>query len=142
MAQVAPYAGSMATIVRKVSDGSSYLVDGGKIVALDPGINTHRFDVLAVSDETFADMVTAFGSAVATPTASFTSVQGAGHARVFTDTSTRTPTSWSWTFGDGNTATTQNPSHTYAAAGTYTVTLIATNASGASLAHSALVTVT
>jgi gliding motility-associated-like protein len=35
-----------------------------------------------------------------------------------------TPTAWTWHFGDGNSATTQNPSHSYSAPGTYTVTLI------------------
>lgn len=34
--------------------------------------------------------------------------------------------SWSWNFGDGNTAATQNPTHTYANPGTYTVTLSST----------------
>ena len=48
----------------------------------------------------------------------------------FTDQSTNTPTSWSWNFGDGTTSTQQNPSHTYATNGTYTVTLEATNAYG------------
>ncbi len=48
----------------------------------------------------------------------------------FTDSSTNTPTAWSWTFGDSNSSTVQNPSHTYAAVGTYTVALTATNAYG------------
>jgi PKD repeat protein len=48
----------------------------------------------------------------------------------FTDTSTNTPTSWLWDFGDGNTSTLQNPVHTYAADGSYTVNLTATNADG------------
>lgn len=48
---------------------------------------------------------------------------------VFTDVS-NFATSWAWDFGDGNTSTEQNPSHTYASAGTYTVTLQATNANG------------
>ena len=48
----------------------------------------------------------------------------------FTDSSTNTPTSWSWTFGDGGSSTAQNPSHTYTAGGTYTVSLTATNAGG------------
>jgi PKD repeat protein len=67
------------------------------------------------------------------PTASFTLTPTQGTAPLtvgFTDTSTGSPTSWSWTFGDGGTSTEQNPSHTYAAAGTYTVSLRATNASG------------
>lgn len=35
--------------------------------------------------------------------------------------------SWLWDFGDGTTSTAQAPSHTYAAPGTYTVSLIASN---------------
>ena len=46
----------------------------------------------------------------------------------FTDSSTGLPTSWSWAFGDGGTSTAQNPSHTYTAAGSYTVALTAFNA--------------
>jgi Zn-dependent metalloprotease len=48
----------------------------------------------------------------------------------FTDKSTSSPTSWAWDFGDGQTSTIQNPSHTYTAAGSYTVKLKATNAFG------------
>lgn len=48
----------------------------------------------------------------------------------FTDLSTNSPTSWSWNFGDGGTSTQQNPSHFYTTNGTYTVSLIATNAFG------------
>jgi len=38
--------------------------------------------------------------------------------------------SWLWDFGDGNTSTQQNPSHTYATPGVYTVTLTVTTADG------------
>lgn len=51
-------------------------------------------------------------------------------AIVFSDLSTNEPISWSWDFGDGSTGTEQNPSHTYTTEGTYTVTLIVTNAYG------------
>src|SRR5207253_3161853 len=39
--------------------------------------------------------------------------------------------SYSWTFGDGGTSTAQNPLHTYAAGGSYTVTLRVTDNQGA-----------
>jgi PKD repeat protein len=48
----------------------------------------------------------------------------------FTDTSANYPASWLWDFGDGTTSTSQNPSHTYAAPGTYTVSLAASNSAG------------
>src|SRR6185437_5425401 len=52
-----------------------------------------------------------------------------------------TISSRSWTFGDGGTSTATNPSHTYAASGTYTVTLTVTDNGGAQNSHSAPVTV-
>jgi PKD repeat protein len=80
----------------------------------------------------------------APPVASFT-VSGSGNQTVtrnFTDTSTGSPTSWAWDFGDGASSTAQNPAHTFANAGTYVVTLTATNSHGASENYSATVTVT
>ncbi|WP_292349949.1 PKD domain-containing protein [Methanoregula sp. PtaU1.Bin006] len=46
----------------------------------------------------------------------------------FTDISTGSPTSWNWSFGDGTFAEVQNPKHTYAAAGNYSVSLAVSNA--------------
>jgi len=67
------------------------------------------------------------------PVVSFTSNYVAGNCVnpvQFTDRSQNTPTSWLWDFGDGTTSTQQNPSHQYAASGTYTVSLTAGNAFG------------
>jgi PKD repeat protein len=73
------------------------------------------------------------------PSANFTSNTsggcGAPQTINFSDASTGAPTSWSWNFGDpasggDNTSTAQNPSHEYTAAGSYTVTLTATNDNG------------
>jgi PKD repeat protein len=49
-------------------------------------------------------------------------------AVLFTSSITNgTATTWSWNFGDGATSTSQNPIHTYTVAGTYNVTLNASN---------------
>lgn len=64
------------------------------------------------------------------PVANFTSMDLGGGTINFTDNSINNPTSWVWDFGDGNTSTLQNPSHTYTAAGTYTVCLTVTNNAG------------
>jgi PKD repeat protein len=71
------------------------------------------------------------------PSASFTASPEsplAGHSTQLTDTSAGSPTSWSWSFGDGGTSTLQNPTHTWSTAGSYTVSLTATNASGSNTA--------
>ena len=48
------------------------------------------------------------------------------YTRTFTDQSIGAD-SWSWNFGDGNTSSSQNPVHTYASIGTFTVTLTVVN---------------
>jgi PKD repeat protein len=48
----------------------------------------------------------------------------------FLDNSGGGPTSWLWDFGDGNTSTDQNPVHTYATYGIYTVSLTVSNDGG------------
>jgi PKD repeat protein len=67
------------------------------------------------------------------PTAGFSGSPTEGTAPLtvgFTDQSTESPTAWSWDFGDGGTSNARHPSHTYESAGTYTVTLTASNAAG------------
>jgi len=77
--------------------------------------------------------VTSAGAGSTAPTAAFNfapAVPVTGQSASFTDTSTGGPTQWSWNFGDGGTSSTQNPSHTYATAKSYTVTLTASNSYG------------
>ena len=70
------------------------------------------------------------------PTAGFradtTTIQ-VGDTINFTNQSTGSPTSWSWNFGDGDTSTKQNPSHTYATEGTYTIKLTVSNEYGSDI---------
>ncbi len=83
------------------------------------------------------------GSQNLAPTADFTYTTTDLTAS-FTDQSTDSDGSivgWSWNFGDGATSTAQNPTHTYAAAGTYTVSLTVTDDDGATDATSKSVTV-
>jgi PKD repeat protein len=70
------------------------------------------------------------------PVASFTAPTNACKNQPITlnDNSTNTPTAWSWTLTGASpaTSTLQNPAVSYANAGTYTISLISSNANGAS----------
>lgn len=67
------------------------------------------------------------------PVANFIGSPTSGNAPMivsFTDTSINSPTSWDWDFGDLQNAAEQNPVHVYKSAGTFSVSLTATNGSG------------
>ncbi len=85
----------------------------------------------------YLDNINIAGSgAGSAPNASFSvpATKCSGQPITFTDASTGAPTSWSWTFTGGApaTSTAQNPVVTYAAAGTYTATLVSSNGFGSS----------
>jgi PKD repeat protein len=74
-----------------------------------------------------ADLVVGYAPQVPAPAADFSATPVSGTVPLaisFSDASTGSITSWTWNFGDGNGSTLQNPDHTYAAAGTYTVALV------------------
>ena len=67
------------------------------------------------------------------PVAQFSASTTSGSAPLalnFTSTSTGTISTYAWTFGDATTSSAQNPSHVYAAAGVYTVSLTVTGPGG------------
>ncbi len=88
-------------------------------------------DVSPASDPNVIAVAPPFASL--DPIASFTSNSPVppGTPIQFTDTTLNNPTSWVWDFGDGlGNSTQQNPAYNYANPGTYTVTLVTTNACG------------
>lgn len=113
--------------------------DGGTSTSQNP---SHSYSAagsytvsLTVTSATCNDVETktSYITVSATPVAQFVGTPTSGNSPLtvnFTDQSTGGATSWSWNFGDGGTSIAQNPSHQYTAAGTYTVTLTATNACG------------
>ncbi len=116
------------TISTKQNPTHKYSKAGKYTVALTvtnaAGINT----------VTKSNYITVTGSSQ-TPTADFWGWPLSGKAPLkvtFTETSKGLPTAWKWDFGDGKTSTEKSPTHTYSAAGTYTVKLTATNAAGSS----------
>lgn len=76
------------------------------------------------SSDTFCTLI----NLCAPPSTAFTFT--ANQLQVTFNNTTSGATSYSWSFGDGNLDTQQNPTHTYAVPGAYTVCLTATNACG------------
>ncbi len=103
---------------------------------------TMKYASAPTSCETFSygeveDYTVSFGQPlppVANFSASPTTV-AEGNSVQFTDLSTNSPTSWSWSFSGGtpSTSSSQNPGVTYNTAGTYNVSLTASNATGSDI---------
>ena len=146
----APTAGSapLAVVFTDLSTGgpTSWLWtfgDGSTSVVKSP---SHTYDAAGIYDvslrvanasgsNTLSRSAFIQASAAVAPTADFSGTPLAGVAPLavtFTDLSAGNPTAWSWSFGDGGTSTARNPSHTYMAAGSYSVSLTASNALGPS----------
>ncbi len=89
----------------------------------------------AGSDTTIRSGVITVGTVTPAPVARFTAAPRTGTAPLtvrFIDRSANAPTSWRWKFGDGSAvnSTRKNPVHTFAKAGTYTISLNVSNSAG------------
>ncbi len=124
-----PAAGNYPSSV-DVGSTTSYPVSG-----LTEGVTYH----FAATDYDVSHTESGFSNDVSatvpysTPVASFTASTTTGAAPLalnFLNASTGTITSYAWTFGDGGTSTAASPSHVYAAAGVYTVSLTVTGPGG------------
>lgn len=93
----------------------------------------------------YLDNINVRNTIAAAPTASFASVPAncPGTTITLADQSLNGPTSWSWSMPGASpaTSTAQNPSITYTAGGTYTISLTATNATGSGTPYTQVVTV-
>ena len=116
--------------------------DGGSSTQQNP---THRYTengsytvTLTVTDNDGATASVSHTVTVANvpPTANFTfspTTPMVGQTVAFTDTSSDpdgTVVAWQWSFGDGSSSALRNPTHIYAAAGTYQVSLTVTDNDG------------
>lgn len=87
---------------------------------------------------TKTDYITVTAGSVIAPVANFSATPttvSVGQTVQFTDLSTNTPTSWAWDFDNSGSvdSTAQNPTFSYAAAGTYAVKLTVTNSAGSDI---------
>lgn len=119
------------------ADPNRFVLSDAVQVTLTGGTNTIRIEFAGSGDWEYVDLdrigLTALGSPGSPPVANFgwsPASPVAGDTVAFNDQSTNGPTSWSWNFGDSTTSTSQNPTKSYAAAGTYVVQLTSTNSAG------------
>jgi len=139
----APHVAAIAGLVWGLAPDLSADELREKLLSTADDLGTGGFDTTYGYGKVNAlDLYYATGDA---PTASFSAAPLTGPAPLevnFTDASTGA-TAWQWSFGDGTTSTEQNPAHTYAVPGTYTVSLLASNLFGSASAQKAgYVTVT
>ena len=121
---------ALAIVVGSTAWAGGGLVEEGQSKASATGKGAQ--DAFAVGKDESGSMA---------PTAAFTVSTKSGQAPLtvqFTDQSmpcSAPITQWAWDFGDNTKSTDQNPSHTYAHGGSYSVSLTVTTADGSDTAH-------
>jgi Zn-dependent metalloprotease len=104
------------------------LPNGGTITSSGGSITLNQFSDTYVNESGFnCDWSCTVPTAAPVAAFSANPLASCDGIVAFTDQSTNAPSSWNWTFGDGTTSTLQNPSKTYTASGTYSVTLRSCN---------------
>ncbi len=120
-----PYRNLSASIITTLPEGTYFLeIDG----AGEDDVNTGYSDYSSIGLFSISGSYP-LGDNNQPPVANFDSESNCNEIQ-FRSTSINTVDSYLWDFGDGNTSTAENPTHSYAADGMYTVTLTVTNARG------------
>lgn len=128
-------AGIIASItVNDTSAPETYVEDK---LSFNSGINNKvgiYFYNDANAETRFDDFTIEVGIAGAVPpSAGFNATQNSSNYLEYSfANSSKNATSYEWDFGDGNSSTEESPTHTYASANIYTITLTATNDAGKS----------
>jgi PKD repeat protein len=138
--------GSVASYAWSFGDGATATTATASHTYATPGSYTVKLTVTDNLGATGTSTQVVSVAALTPPTASFTATPAG--LSVSTDASASAATasgatisSYAWTFGDSGTATGKTASHTYAAGGTYTVTLKVTDSNGLSTSATQSVTV-
>jgi len=115
------------------SGGMSYIWNDGQTTDTATGLASGNYTVTVTGINGCSASTDVTIGQTPGPSASFSANPKQTNAYVyitFHDNSTGDIISWQWDFGDGSTATDQNCIHQYGDTGTYTVTLIVTEANG------------
>jgi PKD repeat protein len=142
----APHAAAIAALLLEARPGATPQQIGSALQssAIDMGIPGFDFDTGAGLVQADAAIAALQSTGQNFPPAADFDFSTSGLQVDFTDTSTDADgyiASWSWDFGDGDFSTAQSPGHSFATAGSYTVTLTVTDDAGDSDSIGQLITV-
>lgn len=125
---IANVTGGLPQYTLNWTDASGPVSSNDTITVTPAATNTYS---VTVSDYCNNSASTSAAVTVSTTTASFTYTHETNSIIDLTDQSALDVISWSWDFGDGESLQSiQNPEHTYADTGIYTITLVVMNSAG------------
>ena len=128
--------GTLTTYAWDFGDGATSIAANPTHAYAAPGSYSPSLTVSGVggsNTKTRANLITVSAPITSPPVANFSANTTSGPAPlsvVFTSASTGSISSYAWNFGDGTTSAATNPTHAYAAAGSYSPSLTVSGAGG------------
>lgn len=120
---------STSLILDAKNPGAKYMWSTGDTTQKITVTTTGYYSVCVTGNCTVCD--TLYDSVLAVPVVTGISYTRVGNTYAFTPSGIQNVVGYYWNFGDGYTSTLKNPTHTYASAGVYNVTLQVSNSCGA-----------